>query len=94
MKITKKNIENVAHLARLNLKEDELELMTGQLDNILSYANKLKKIDTAGIKPTFHVFSISNAFREDKVKTSLTQIEAVANGPQQNGESFQVPRVI
>jgi aspartyl-tRNA(Asn)/glutamyl-tRNA(Gln) amidotransferase subunit C len=94
MKITKKDVKHVAHLARLNLSDEELETMTGQLDTILSYVAKLEELDTDNVIPTSHIFSVSNAFREDVEKESLTQEEAVKNGPQQNGEMFQVPRVI
>lgn len=94
MKISKNEVEHVANLARLNLSDNELETMTGQLDNILSYVDKLEELDTSEVAPTTHVFSVSNAFREDVVKESLNQSEAVKNGPQQNGEFFQVPKVI
>lgn len=94
MKISKQEVEHVANLARLNLSENELETMTGQLDNILSYVDKLEQLDTSDVQPTTHVFSVSNAFRDDEVVESLPQDEAVKNGPQQNGEFFQVPRII
>lgn len=94
MKITKKEVEQVANLARLNLSADELETMTGQLDNILSYVDKLEELDTSDVIPTTHVFSVSNVFREDVIKESLTQEESVKNGPEQDGEFFQVPKVI
>ena len=94
MKITKNEVKHVANLARLSLSEDELETMTGQLDIILSYMDKLNELDTQQVKPTTHVFSVSNAFREDIVQESLSQADAVRNGPQQDGEFFQVPRVI
>ena len=94
MKITKKEVLHVAHLARLSLTDEELEKMTGQLDNILSYVDKLGELDTSNILPTSHVFSVSNAFREDIVHESLPRNEALMNGPRQNGETFQVPRII
>jgi aspartyl-tRNA(Asn)/glutamyl-tRNA(Gln) amidotransferase subunit C len=94
MKISKKEVEHVAHLARLNLTGEELEKMTGQLDNILSYVDKLAELDTSQVEPTTHVFSVSNAFREDVEKDSLSQAEAVKNGPQQDGVMFQVPKII
>ncbi|MEE4166208.1 MAG: Asp-tRNA(Asn)/Glu-tRNA(Gln) amidotransferase subunit GatC [Desulfocapsaceae bacterium] len=94
MKITKEEVEHVAHLARLHLDEKELEQMTAQLDTILSYVEKLQELDTSGVVPTTHAFSISNAFREDCVQPSLTQQEALAEGPKTNQESFIVPRVI
>jgi aspartyl-tRNA(Asn)/glutamyl-tRNA(Gln) amidotransferase subunit C len=94
MKISKKQVEHVAHLARLSLTEEELESMTDQLDNILSYVDKLDKLDTRMVAPTSHVFSVCNAFREDIVKESLPRKEALMNAPEENGEMFQVPRII
>jgi aspartyl-tRNA(Asn)/glutamyl-tRNA(Gln) amidotransferase subunit C len=94
MKITKEEIEKVAHLARLNLSVQELETMTGQLDTILTYVAQLSELDTTGVQATTHAFSVSNAFREDRVVDSLSRQEALANGPCQNGEAFVVPRII
>ncbi len=94
MKISKKQVEHVAHLARLTLTEEELEKMTGQLDNILSYIDKLNELDTEQVIPTSHVFSVCNAFRDDRVKESLPRNEALMNAPQENGEMFQVPKII
>jgi len=94
MKITREEVEHVANLARLNLNRQELVKMTEQLDNLLSYVAKLDELDTKDIKPTTHAFSISNAFRDDTVRDSLTQKEALANSPKQNGECFIVPRII
>ncbi len=94
MKITKKEVEHVAHLSRLDLNEDELIMMTEQLNTILSYVDKLDELDTEGVIPTTHTFTKVNAFREDKVKKSLSQEESLKNGPSQNGISFQVPRII
>ncbi len=94
MKISKKEVEHVAHLARLNLTEEELEKMTGQLDNILSYVEKLDELDTSQVLPTSHVFAVNNAFRDDIEKESLSQAEAIKNGPQHDGSTFLVPKII
>jgi aspartyl-tRNA(Asn)/glutamyl-tRNA(Gln) amidotransferase subunit C len=94
MKITQEEVEHVAHLARLHLSEKELEQMTAQLDTILAYVDKLEELDTTGVVPTTHAFSITNAFREDIVQPSLTQKDALSEGPNTNHESFIVPRVI
>ncbi len=94
MRITSKEVEHVAHLARLHLDSEELDLMTEQLDMILSYVAKLEELDTDGIEPTTHAFSITNAFREDIIETSLDQDKALANGPDHSDDSFVVPRVI
>lgn len=84
----------MAHLARLHLEGGELDQMTEQLDMILSYVAQLEELDTTGVVPTTHAFSITNAFREDTVKPSLEQGEALANGPDHSEDSFVVPRVI
>ncbi len=94
MKISPEEIQYVAHLARLNLGEEELEKITTQIDTILTYVEKLEELDTEGVEPTTHAFSISNAFREDKVVDSLSQQEALANSPNQKGSAFVVPRII
>ena len=94
MKIRREEVEHVAHLARLHLGGEELDRMTEQLDLILSYVAKLEELDTSGIEPTTHAFSITNAFREDQVVPSLDQDKALENGPDHSADSFVVPRVI
>lgn len=84
----------MAHLARLNLSEDELVKMTEQLDTILSYFDKLSELDTENVIPTTHAHKSVNAFREDKVLESLPREESLANAPDDNGEMFKVPRII
>lgn len=94
MSITKEEVMKVANLARLELSEKEAENMTGQLATILDYVAKLDEIDCQDVAPTTHVLAIENAFRDDDVKPSLSQADALANAPLQNGEAFVVPRII
>ena len=94
MKITPEEISHVADLARLQLSSEEVEVMTGQLGDILSYVAKLNELDTEGITPMTHAISIVNAFREDEVQPSLEREKTLSNGPRQDGESFVVPRII
>ena len=94
MKITPEEISHVANLARLHMTRPEVEEMAIELDEILTYVAKLNELDTQGVSPTTHAISIVNAFREDEVKPSLEHDKALANGPDQNGESYVVPRVI
>jgi len=94
MKITLQEVQYVARLARLQLSATEVEAMTGQLDRILSYIDKLNELDTSAVMPTTHAIAMVNAFREDELKESLPRAAALANGPQQNGEAFVVPKII
>jgi len=94
MKITPEELRHVAKLARLSLSEAEVEKTTLQLDGILRYVEKLGELDTTSVVPTTHALAVRNAFRPDEVKDSLSQQDALANSPVQNGEAFVVPRVI
>lgn len=94
MKITREEVLHVAKLARLELSGEEVDRMTGQLDAILSYVAKLEELDTTGVSVTTHTQQVVNAFREDEVRPSLPRERALVNGPEQNGETFVVPRVI
>jgi len=94
MKITPEELLYVADLANLDLAPEEVEPMARQLDDILSYVEKLNELNTTGVQPTTHAISIQNAFREDMVQESLDRKDALANGPLQNGEAFVVAKVI
>ena len=94
MKITEKDVTYVAGLARLSLTPEELQTMTGQMDAILAYVDKLNELDTDAIVPTAHAVPMANAFRADQVQPSLGAEAALANAPQGIDDCFQVPRVI
>ena len=94
MKITVKDVQYVANLARLELTDEELENLTKQLDGILTYMNKLNELDTEGIEPLSHVLPLKNVYRDDKVAPSLPVEEALKNAPDREGGFFKVPKVI
>ena len=94
MNISKEEVLKVAQLARLELGKNEVDSITEQLDKVLGYVAKLSEVDTENIKPTTHAIDLHNAFREDVVQPSLSQEEALANGPNTNSEAFIVPRII
>ncbi|MFQ5803885.1 MAG: Asp-tRNA(Asn)/Glu-tRNA(Gln) amidotransferase subunit GatC [Candidatus Methylomirabilales bacterium] len=94
MKITYEEVEHVARLARLALSEEERERMRAQLDAILTYIDKLNHLDTSQVEPTSHVIPMTNVFREDKVRPSLSQEQALANAPDRQEALFRVPRIL
>ena len=94
MKITKEEVEYVAHLARLDFTEEEKVKFTSQLNDILMYMDKLNEVDTAGIEPMSHAIALENAFRNDTVKDSLGQEISLSNAPEAKGPFFRVPKVI
>ncbi len=94
MKITLKEVEHVARLARLELTAEEKERMRAQLDSILSYIDKLNELDTSAVEPTSHVLPMTNVFREDEVMPSLSQEEVLVNAPDRHELFFRVPRIL
>jgi len=93
MKITRKNVEDVALLSRLEIPEEQIETMTGQLNAILEYVDVLNQLDTTGVEPTAHVLPLKNVMRADVVMPSLPREAALANAPEQENGYFKVPKV-
>ncbi|KZE67453.1 MULTISPECIES: Asp-tRNA(Asn)/Glu-tRNA(Gln) amidotransferase subunit GatC [Paenibacillus] len=94
MNISKEDVRHVARLSRLNLTEAEEETMTGQLNAILHYAEKLNELDTEQVKPTTHVLHVSNVMRDDEVRESLTHEQVMRNAPEEEDGQFKVPAVL
>jgi aspartyl-tRNA(Asn)/glutamyl-tRNA(Gln) amidotransferase subunit C len=93
-KISLKDVEHVARLARLELSEADKERMRQELDSILSYIDKLRALDTEGVEPTAHAIPMTNVMRDDMPRPSLSQDDMLANAPERSGEFFRVPRII
>ncbi|WP_342437233.1 Asp-tRNA(Asn)/Glu-tRNA(Gln) amidotransferase subunit GatC [Paenibacillus sp. FSL L8-0436] len=94
MSITVKDVQHVAKLARLQLSPEEEATFTEQMNAILQYAEKLNELDTEHVKPTTHVLQVSNVMRDDVVKESLSQEEAMLNAPEHEDGHFKVPAVL
>lgn len=97
MTITRKEVEHVARLARLALSEEEKALLEVQLGRILEHAQRVTSLDIEDVPPTSHAIPLSNVFRSDEPgvpSPSLTQEEALANGPQVEEGHFLVPRIL
>jgi aspartyl-tRNA(Asn)/glutamyl-tRNA(Gln) amidotransferase subunit C len=94
MAVTKKDVEKIAELARLKFSEEELENFTPQMNEILSYMDKLNELDTENVKPLSHPVEQSNVFREDEMKTSIPGEDALKNAPSKDEHHFKVPKVI
>ncbi len=86
-------VDYVARLARLSLKDEEKQAMAGQLSDILETARKIQEIDTTGVEPTSHVIALPTAFREDLPRPSLPNEKALANAPWSSDGLFRVPSI-
>ena len=91
MGITKEEVLHVAKLARLELTDDEVERLTGQLGAILEAVSKVAELDLSDVPPTSHPLDLVNAWREDEPRDSLGLDQVFANAPQREGDLFRVP---
>ena len=94
MSVTRKDVDHIATLARLEFSEAEKEHFTHQMNEILTYVEKLNELDTSNVEPLSHVIELNNVFREDVVQLSLSQATALQNAPSADDEHFKVPKVI
>lgn len=93
-KISAAEVGRVARLARLALGPEETELMRRELDAILSYIDKLRRLDVEGVAPTSHAVPLTNVMREDQPRPSFPHADMLANAPEPSGDFFRVPRII
>jgi len=91
MAIDREQLLHVAHLARLELPEEELERLGAQLNDILAAVSKVSELDLAGVPPTSHPLDLVNVWDADDPRPCLTVEEALANAPQRDGDFFRVP---
>lgn len=93
-RITEEQVKHVAHLARLSITDEEAQTYTKQLDKIITFVEQLNELDTEGIEPTTHVLNIQNVLREDEVRESLSNEEALKNAPDHQDGQVKVPSII
>jgi len=87
-------IEQIAELARLNLKPEEKAKLQKDLESILAYVEQLKAVSTDHVDPTSHVLDLKDVYREDEVKASEIRDEMLKHAPLREGNFFKVPKVI
>jgi aspartyl-tRNA(Asn)/glutamyl-tRNA(Gln) amidotransferase subunit C len=88
------DLEHVARLARLELSDEERELLGRQLPAILEHAAKVGEVAADDVPPTAYAIPRSNVYREDVPEPSLPATEALANAPEQEDGRFKVVRIV
>ena len=91
MAITREDVLHVAALARLDLTDDEILRLEGQLNDILAAVGKVSELDLSDVPPTSHPLAVVNAFRPDEPRPPLALDDVFANVPQRDGDHFRVP---
>jgi aspartyl-tRNA(Asn)/glutamyl-tRNA(Gln) amidotransferase subunit C len=91
MAIDRDQLLHVARLARLELREDEVERLESQLNDILAAVSKVSELDLADVPATSHPLDVVNVWEEDEPRPCLPVEEALANAPEREGDFFRVP---
>ena len=94
MSLNRKEVQNIAKLARLGLSEEEVVHFEEQLSQVLRYFEKLRELDTDSIPTTLHSAPLQNAIREDEPTSSSHLEETLANAPWREGDQFRVRAVL
>ena len=94
VKISEDTVKYVAHLARIELKKDELKLLAGQLQDILEFIDKLKQVNIDKIDSMSHILPLENVLREDKQGKCLSIDKLINQAPDKKENFFGVPKVI
>ncbi len=92
--ISREDVEHVAHLARLHLGDDEIDVMQAQLSNILEAIETLRDVDTSHVGPTASVIALENVMRSDEARPGLSRDAALANAPLRDDPFLRVPTVL
>lgn len=94
MTITRETVKKVAHLARIEIKEDEETQFADELNKIVAWIEQLNAVDTSNIEPLDHAVSYSLRMREDIVETSNHATDILKNAQETVLDFFSVPKVV
>ncbi len=95
--ISRKDLEHIGWLSRLELSEEDKEKYTPKLNSVLDYFGELDEVDTGDVEPTYHVLPMSNVFRDDiegVPMRSMQQEEVLSNAPKKQDGFFKAPRMM
>jgi aspartyl-tRNA(Asn)/glutamyl-tRNA(Gln) amidotransferase subunit C len=93
-RISREQVAHVAHLARLALTDEEIDLFTGQLAAVLEHAEDVEALDTEGVPPTAHPLPLKNVLRVDEPRPGVDRQEVLAMAPSAEDDRFRVPRIL
>lgn len=92
--ISREEVAHLAHLARLDVTDDELDRFAQQLDVILESIQSIRGVAAADIPPTSHAVELTNVTRADEPRESLPRADALAGAPDVAQDRFRVPRIL
>lgn len=94
MKITDETVEHIAHLARLEFEGEEKGKIKQDLENIITFMEKLQEVDTENVEPLVFMTNEKNRLRDDVAEVTITHEEALKNAPKKDSDYFRIPKVL
>jgi aspartyl-tRNA(Asn)/glutamyl-tRNA(Gln) amidotransferase subunit C len=94
MIIDKQTIYKVADLARIAVKDEEVDALIPDMNKILTFMEKLNELDTKGVEPLVYMNAEENIWREDKAKQEISVTDGLKNAALHNEDFFLVPKII
>ena len=92
--ISREQVAHLAHLARIDLSDAELDHLAPQLAVILESVHEISKVAADDIPPSSHALPLENVFRPDENRPCLSPEEALAGAPEVEQQRFSVPRIL
>jgi aspartyl-tRNA(Asn)/glutamyl-tRNA(Gln) amidotransferase subunit C len=87
-------VQHIAHLARLEFQGEDLKAIKGDMQNIISFMDKLSELDTDEVDPLIFMSDEVNVLREDVVEKTATSEQALKNAPKKDSDYFRIPKVL
>lgn len=94
MKITEEIVDHIAHLARLEFEGADKDAIRSDMENIITFMDRLNELDTENAEPLIFMSDEVNRLREDVAQVSITQKEALKNAPKKDSDYFRIPKVL
>ena len=94
MSVDAEAVRKIAHLARIAVKDDEIEHLQGELNAILAFVEQLREVDVTGVEPMTSVTPMAMKKRADVVNDGEIADDIVKNAPATEGHFFLVPKVV
>ncbi|SFG79157.1 Asp-tRNA(Asn)/Glu-tRNA(Gln) amidotransferase subunit GatC [Pedobacter insulae] len=94
MKINSAIVHKVADLARIDIKDNEVDALTVEMNKILTFMEKLNELDTSAVRPLVYMNEKPNVWREDFVINEISTTEGLKNAAIHDEHFFHVPKII
>jgi aspartyl-tRNA(Asn)/glutamyl-tRNA(Gln) amidotransferase subunit C len=94
MKVSKEDVERLAHLSRLSFTEDEAENMLDDMQNMLTFVEAINRLELDGVEPLVYMTNEEDVLRTDEVVQHITKDDALKNAPDRDTDYFKVPKVL